>query len=175
MPLREIVLMYIIKNFGVAVRHIMTASAYSRMELKMNISEMLVTMSQSAEIEQPSLFPFPFKIHLIFSCLAVLFFVYQFTKQKKPYQLIMAIAIPFSLVIWLSESKSLFYAVGIVEAVLLLAAFITAVIFREKSPENVPSVADAATSSEEAKSEETESKEVSDEAEEKQDKDSEEE
>lgn len=99
----------------------------------MNISNTLLTLSQAAEIEQPSLFPFPFKIHVIFSCLAVIFFAFQFIREKKPYQLILGIAIPFSLVIWLSENRTLFYAIGIIEAVLLLSAFITTFIFKDKN------------------------------------------
>lgn len=104
----------------------------------MNLSDMLVTLSQTSEIEQPGLFPFPFDMHVIFSCIALVFMAFQFFRERKPYQLIMAVAIPFSLVIWLSESRTLFFAVGIVEGILLLAAFITAIIFRnkDKAPEN---------------------------------------
>lgn len=92
-------------------------------------------MAQNAEVEAPTLFPFPLHIHLIFSCLALVFFLVQFKREKKPYQLIMGIAIPFSLVIWLSENRTLFYAVGIAELVMLIAAFVTAVVFRDKEPE----------------------------------------
>lgn len=98
----------------------------------MNLSDMLITMSQASEIEQPGLFPFPFDLHVGFACIALVFLVFQFYRERKPYQLIMAIAIPLSLVIWLSENRTLFYAIGIVEAVLLLSAFVTAIIFRKK-------------------------------------------
>lgn len=91
-------------------------------------------MAQNAEVETPSLFPFPFHIHLIFSCLALVFFLFQFKREKKPYQLIMAAAIPFSLIIWLSESRTLFYAVGIAELVMLIAAFVSSIINRNKKP-----------------------------------------
>lgn len=101
----------------------------------MNISNYIVALAQAAEVEQPTLFPFPFKIHLLFSCLAVVFFAFQFIKEKKPYQLIMGIAIPVSLLIWVSENRTLFYAIGIIEAVLLLAAFVTAIIFKNKNVE----------------------------------------
>lgn len=92
----------------------------------------IFTLTQQAEIENPSLFPFPFKMHLIFACLAAVFFAYRFFTQKQPFQLIMAVAIPASLLIWLSESKTLFYAVGIAEAVLILAAIVTSFIFKSK-------------------------------------------
>ena len=87
----------------------------------------IFTLTQQAEIENPTLFPFPFNMHLIFACLATVFFVYRFATQKLPYQLIMAIAIPASLLIWVSESRTLFYAVGIIELVLILSALVTLV------------------------------------------------
>lgn len=98
----------------------------------MNISDIIVKMAQASEIEQPSLFPFPFKIHVTFACIALVFFVIQFLREKKPYQLIMGIAIPLSLLIRLSDNKVVFYIIGIIEAILLLAAFITSIIFKQK-------------------------------------------
>lgn len=99
----------------------------------MNLSDMLITMSQASEIEQPGLFPFPFDLHVGFACIALVFLVFQFFRERKPYQLIMAVAIPLSLAIWLSDNRTFFYAIGITEAILLLAAFVTAIVFRKKS------------------------------------------
>jgi asparagine N-glycosylation enzyme membrane subunit Stt3 len=93
-----------------------------------------ITMN-TTEVVQPNLFPFPFPVHLVFACIALFLFAYLFSKNKKPYQLIMAVAIPFSLTIWLSDSRTLFYAVGIVEFVLLIAAFISSIIYNKKHPE----------------------------------------
>ncbi len=90
----------------------------------------IFALTQQAEVENPSLFPFPFKMHLIFACIGAIFFAYRFFTQKRPCQLIMAIAIPASLLIWLSESRTLFYGLGIAEAVLILAAAVTSVIFK---------------------------------------------
>lgn len=90
----------------------------------------IFALTQQAGVENPSLFPFPFKMHLIFACIGAIFFAYRFFTQKRPYQLIMAIAIPASLIIWLSESRTLFYGLGIAEAVLILAAAVTSIIFR---------------------------------------------
>ncbi|MDE6679113.1 MAG: hypothetical protein K2K02_08740 [Ruminococcus sp.] len=100
----------------------------------MNFSDLFLTMAQTTEIDQTSLFPFPFSLHLLFCCFSLIFFLFRFIKEKYPYQIIMAVAIPFSLVIWISESKPLFYTVGIVETVLLLTAFITSLVFRTKEP-----------------------------------------
>ncbi|MDE5583441.1 MAG: hypothetical protein K2J08_07030 [Ruminococcus sp.] len=103
----------------------------------MNISDLLITMAQVSEVEQPTLFPFPFRIHLVFCIIAVVFFVFRFIKKKLPYQIIMAVAIPASLMIWISNSRSLFYGVGIAEAVLLLCAFVSTFIFKPtKTAEN---------------------------------------
>ena len=66
----------------------------------------------------------------------------------------MAVAIPFSLIIWLSSGKTLFYTVGIVEAILLVAAFVTSIVCRKKeSVSDIPS-GDAEEAPEENQSEE---------------------
>ncbi|MDD7184457.1 MAG: hypothetical protein PUH54_02095 [Oscillospiraceae bacterium] len=89
----------------------------------------------TTEVLQPNLFPFPFQHHLIFCCVALVFFVFLYMKYKKPHQLIMAIAIPFSLVLWISTSRVLFYAVGIIEVILLITALVLNIIHRKKHPE----------------------------------------
>lgn len=83
------------------------------------------------EMEIPQLFPFPLPLHIGFSIIALVFFLFRFITDKKPYQLIMAIAIPLSLVLELSDSRTLYYAVGIVEFILLLSAFITTFFFKD--------------------------------------------
>lgn len=90
-------------------------------------------LTQQAGVEKPTLFPFPFKMHLIFGIFGAVFFAYRFFTQKRPFQLIMAVAIPLSLIVWLSESKTLFYGLGIAEAVLILAAAVTSFIFKAPS------------------------------------------
>ncbi|MBQ8960455.1 MAG: hypothetical protein IJ071_04465 [Ruminococcus sp.] len=84
------------------------------------------------EVEQPVLFPFPFGMHIIFALFSLVFFGWRFKTDKRPYQLIMAIAIPFSLILWLSDSRTVYYFVGIAEGIFLLAALVTAIIFRKK-------------------------------------------
>ncbi len=89
----------------------------------------------TTEVLQPNLFPFPFQHHLIFCCVALVFFGYLYMKYKKPHQLIMAVAIPFSLVLWISTNRVLFYAVGIIEVILLITALVLNIIHRKKHPE----------------------------------------
>lgn len=99
--------------------------------------DMLLTMAES-EVENTNLFPFPPSMHLIFAAVALIFFVYRFVSDKKPYQLIMAVAIPFSLTIWLSESRTWFYIVGAIELAAIIAALITTFIFKDKPWEEAP-------------------------------------
>ena len=83
---------------------------------------------------------------MTFVCIGAIFFAYRFFVQKRPYQLIMAIAIAASLAIWISDnSKALFYGIGIVEGVLILAALISSFIF--KAPAEAVETASKATSS----------------------------
>lgn len=89
----------------------------------------------TTEVLQPALFPFPFQHHLIFCCVALVFFGYLYMKYKKPHQLIMAVAIPFSLVLWISTNRVLFYAVGIIEVILLITALVLNIIHKKKHPE----------------------------------------
>ena len=80
-----------------------------------------------------NLFPFPFKFHLVVVIISFIFFAVSFIRYKKPYQLIFAIAVPLSLLIWkVGDNKSMFYIIGAIEFALILIAFITAIIFRPK-------------------------------------------
>ena len=99
----------------------------------MDLNNYLVTLSQNADAERPSLFPFPFSLHLIFVIVCVVFFAFRFTMQKKPYQAIMCIAVVVSMGLWLSDSRAVYYCVGAMEAVLVVGAFVTSLIFRDKS------------------------------------------
>ena len=86
-------------------------------------------------IENPNLFPFPFELHIGFSIVAFVFFILRYFFDKRPYQLILALAIPFSMTLWLSENKVWFYTVGAIEFGLLLIAFISDLIYKAKHPE----------------------------------------
>lgn len=86
-------------------------------------------------IENPNLFPFPKELHIGFAIVAFTFFMIRFFYDKRPYQLILALAIPFSLTLWLSENKIWFYTVGAIEFGLLLIAFISDLIYKKKHPE----------------------------------------
>lgn len=95
-------------------------------------TDMFVRMA-AGDAETPTLFPYPLPFHIIFAFLAAVFFIYRFASERKPYQLIFALAVPFSLTLWISESRTWFYIVGIVELVLVLAAMISVFVFKKKS------------------------------------------
>ncbi len=98
--------------------------------------DFLLTLSATtSEIENANLFPFPFGLHLAFCAIALIFFGWRFSVQKKPFQVIFAIAIPLSLAIWLNDSKTWFYIIGLVELILILAALVSCFIFKGKVPE----------------------------------------
>lgn len=98
----------------------------------MNLSNAFLTLLQQTS-EKPTLFPFPIGMHFILVIFGAAFFAYRFAVQKRPNQLIMAFAMIVSLAIWLSESKVLYYSIGVIELVLLVACFVTSLIF--KAPE----------------------------------------
>ena len=83
---------------------------------------------------EPTIFPIGQDKHLIFCILATLLFVLQFARTKRWYQLVMAIAIPASMLIYVQpENKTIYYAVGILEAVLLLLAMVLNIVQSAKT------------------------------------------
>lgn len=80
-------------------------------------------------------FPISMTWHMTFCALACIFFIIQYVRTKKSYQLLIAVAIPASLCIYICpDSRSLFYTVGVFEAVILAGAIVFAFIerFRRK-------------------------------------------
>lgn len=74
-----------------------------------------------------SLFPIKLGIHIVFALAALLVFGLQFLRYRKKYHLVLAVAIPLTLLPYLAEDNmSLFYAVGVVDALALIGALILA-------------------------------------------------
>lgn len=71
-----------------------------------------------------SYFPIRFEVHMILALLALLVFGMQFIRFRKSHYLILAVALPCTLLPYLSDDKTFFYAVGIAEAAALVLAFI---------------------------------------------------
>lgn len=109
----------------------------------MNSTNLLAAFLQISDAENPTIFPFPFEMHLALAVISFLFFSYRFAVQKKPFQLIFAIASPLSLALWLSDSKTLFYGLGIVELALIIIAIVTSVVCKPKKAEETAATKNA--------------------------------
>lgn len=80
-------------------------------------------------------FPLPLPYHVVLCVLGCVFFFVQFIRLKKPYQLMMAIAMPASLLIYIQpENKILFYVVGLLIGLDMLLAVIISIVLRIRSP-----------------------------------------
>lgn len=111
----------------------------------MNFTNMLTNLAQISDAENPTIFPFPFPMHITIVIISVIFFGFRFAVQKKPYQLIFAIATPISLLLWVSNNKTLYYTVGIIELILILLAVISTFVFKPKKAEAAAAAAEAKT------------------------------
>ena len=81
-------------------------------------------------------FPLPFAYHVVLCLLSCCFFLAQFIRLKKPYQLMMAIAMPAYLLIYMQpESQTLFYTIGLLIALDLLLALVISLIQRFRHPQ----------------------------------------
>lgn len=82
-----------------------------------------------------SYFPIRLEVHMVLALLALLVFGMQFIRFRKSHHLILAVALPCTLLPYLSDDKTFFYAVGIAEAVALVLAFVLSqTIDRDKTP-----------------------------------------
>ena len=76
-------------------------------------------------------FPLPLAYHIVLCVLGCVFFLAQFIRLKKPYQLMMA-----SLLIYIQpESRTLFYTIGLLVALDLLLALVISLIQRFRHPQ----------------------------------------
>ena len=81
-------------------------------------------------------FPLPLAYHIVLCVLGCVFFLAQFIRLKKPYQLMMAIAMLASLLIYIQpESRTLFYTIGLLVALDLLLALVISLIQRFRHPQ----------------------------------------
>ena len=79
-----------------------------------------------------NIFPLPFSAHLIFSIFAFVIFMFQFIRVRRPYQLLMAAAVPATLLIYVNDSKAWFYGIGIAEAIFIIASLVSVFISKKK-------------------------------------------
>lgn len=94
---------------------------------------------------ETNLFTIGMEKHIIFSSVACVFFLLQFMRTKRWYQLILAAAVPASLLVYFQpENQTWFYGVGIGEACLLLLAFIVNLVQSAKAKKEEKAKQDAA-------------------------------
>ena len=132
----------------------------------MNFTDIFVPLAQISDTENPTIFPFPFWMHITLAVISLIFFSYRFAVQKRPFQLIFAIAPAISLLLWTSDNKTLFYGIGIVELTLILIAIIASAIIKpKKTEEEAPAAKDdkADEESDEEDDSDEESEDVEDE------------
>ncbi len=92
-----------------------------------------------------STFPISFSYHLIFCLIAGAFFVVQFIRLHRPYQLLMAVGILASLLIHVGgeHNKIWFHTIGIFELVIFAGAIVLSVIARAKEKKAAKDAPDA--------------------------------
>lgn len=100
---------------------------------------------------ETTLFPIGSTRHTVFCVIVSIFFVLQFLRTKRWYQLIMAVAVAFSMIVYIApENKTLFYTVGIIELILLLAALVVGVVQGRKIAKAEKAAEEAKKAAEEA-------------------------
>lgn len=86
-----------------------------------------------------SFFPMDMKWHIILALLALLVFGMQFIRYRKSHHLVLAIALPCTLLPYLSENQTFFYTVGVFEGVaMILALILSQTVDRDKSAAKSP-------------------------------------
>jgi len=87
---------------------------------------------------ESTVFPLPFQSHLIFCVIATIFFVIQFIRMRRMYQLVFAVAVPATLLLYINESRTWFYGIGVFELVMLILAIVTVCIDHTRAKKNAP-------------------------------------
>lgn len=95
-------------------------------------------------------FPLAFTPHLIFCIFGALFFVFQYARQRKAYQITTAIAIAATLLLYVGDYTVMRPAVGIIELVLVILIFVLMFLASKKEKALEQSKAEAAALESEA-------------------------
>ena len=80
-----------------------------------------------------NIFPLPFNIHLAFVCIAFILFIFQFSRKKRTYQMIMAVAVCASLLLYLNSGITWHYCIGVCELVLFITAIVSVILDKRKA------------------------------------------
>ena len=83
-----------------------------------------------------SLFPIRMGMHIFLGMLALLVFGLQFIRYRKSHHLVLAIALPCTLLPYLTDNINFFYGVGVAEFAALILSFILSItVDRNKNTE----------------------------------------
>ena len=93
-------------------------------------------------------FPIKLSVHIVLALLALLVFGLQFVRLRKPKYLILAVILPISMIPYLSDSRMLFNAVGIVEGIGLLITLVLHIVDSRKEAAKLAAEEQAVASSE---------------------------
>ena len=114
-----------------------------------------------------SFYPIHFGMHIILALLALLVFGLQFLRFRKIHHLILAIALPCTLLPYVAPSQTFFYGVGIAELAALVVSFVLAqTVDRDKGDdeEDAEDAEDAETSDDDTSDETADDAAAEDEA-----------
>ena len=111
-----------------------------------------------------TIFPISFGAHAVFCLIAVVFFLLQFYRQHYKFQMIMVFTIPATMLIYLSDSRTWFYAVGLVVSIAFVTAIILSIIEHKKADKAADALALSKTYTNDEEAQATSSQEWSDSA-----------
>lgn len=78
------------------------------------------------------LFPLPFSVHIAFCIISVLFFGLQYYRKKYTYHLLLAIAVPSTLLIYVCKTDWAFTILGLEELVLFILILVSLFFLKKK-------------------------------------------
>lgn len=79
------------------------------------------------------IFPLPFPAHLTFVIIGFLFFALMYARKKYVYHLLLAIAIPSTMLVYACQGSKLFYyLLGIEELILIVLIFVFIAVQKRK-------------------------------------------
>ena len=78
------------------------------------------------------IFPLPFPVHIGFCIIGLLFFIIKYNRKKYIYQLLLAIAIPSTLLVYICRSDTAFMIFGLEELILFILIMVSIFITKKR-------------------------------------------
>lgn len=78
-------------------------------------------------------FPLPVPAHIVFSIIGFIFFMFMYFRKKYVYHLLLSLAIPSTLLIYLCKGSKLLYSLfGLEQLILIILIFVFIVVAKRK-------------------------------------------